>query len=354
MEKEKLLNVIGLMSGTSLDGVDLVLVTFYKDHSFELKYADTYEYSDDWLATLKSVSEIPKGHQKLKELDVLLGKYYADLILKFIKTYHLKDVHLISSHGHTVHHQPDIGYTLQVGCGKEICKCTNIKTVYNFREQDVLYGGQGAPLVPIGDELLFSTYDYCLNLGGFSNVSYQEKGVRKAFDICPVNTILNFYAEKLGHSYDAFGEIAASGCINHCLLKELNDVPFYVLETPKSLGIEFLKTEIHPIILKQNLSEKDVLRTFVEHIACQISNKIKKGTVLVTGGGAFNDFLMVRLQAVSPNVKFIIPSKLLINYKEALIFALLGKLKIENKPNCLASVTGAFKNHSSGIIANKL
>ncbi|MDO3693662.1 anhydro-N-acetylmuramic acid kinase [Wenyingzhuangia sp. chi5] len=344
--------IIGLMSGTSLDGVDLVYAEFSGVKKFKILEAETIPYSEYWRLRLKNIASYPRGHKELKSLDVELGRYFGELLLSFINRHKIKKVDLIASHGHTVHHQPEIGYTLQIGSGEEIFSKTNIKTIYNFREQDVLLGGQGAPLVPIGDQLLFSEYDYCLNLGGFSNVSYDENGVRKAFDICPVNTVLNFYANQLGFEYDKNGALSIKGKMNETLFSELNQLTFYQATTPKSLGIEFLQNEVYPILEKYKISERDILRTFVEHIAYQLTNKLKKGTVLITGGGAYHSFLISRIQQLNPSLTLVIPSKEIVEYKEALVFGLLGLLKNEGSINCLASVTGAKKDHASGVICN--
>jgi len=344
--------VLGLMSGTSLDGVDLVYVKFDKLNNFEILASETVSYSQKWFEILKDVASISAGDKRLQELDVALGTYFSELILAFIESYQILNLDLIASHGHTVHHQPELGYTLQIGCGKEIYKGTNIKTVYNFRVQDVLLKGQGAPLVPVGDEILFSDYDYCLNLGGFSNVSFVDKGVRKAFDICPVNIVLNYYSSQLGLAYDDKGILSRTGSVNFLLLEALNGLEFYKVKTPKSLGIEFVMDKIFPLVLKFKLELVDVLRTFVEHASIQIAQKIKKGSVLVTGGGAYHQFLIERISFHNRDIELIIPSKEIIEYKEALIFGLLGKLRVEEKVNCLSSVTGSIKDHSSGWVAS--
>lgn len=346
-------DVIGLMSGTSLDGLDIVYTKWYGDNQFEIVKSNTIAYNAYWLDQLKNISSYKKDDKELKLLDVALGKFFGEQIVDFIQKNNITHVDFIASHGHTVHHQPEIGYTLQIGCGKEIYKKTGIKTVYDFRTQDVAYGGQGAPLVPIGDQLLFSEYDYCLNLGGFSNVSFNDAGIRKAFDICPVNTVLNFYANKLGYEYDAEGVLSKKGIINEQLLLALNSLSFYKTEIPKSLGVEFLRREVYPLINEFDISEIDVMRTFVEHIACQLVKVLVQGSVLVTGGGAYHTFLIDRVKSLNPNLKIVIPSAELVEYKEALVFALLGKLRVENKVNCLSSVTGATKNHSAGQVCQR-
>ena len=342
--------VIGQMSGTSLDGVDLVYVIFNEEsnYDFEIKFAKTYSYSNKWRNKLKNAFYATSEEMTL--LHVEYGHYLGQLMNQFIKEFSIKNIDFIASHGHTIFHNPAKKYTLQIGSGASIASITNTKVVCDFRSQDVALGGQGAPLVPIGDLLLFSDYDYCLNLGGFANISFQENGERKAFDICPVNVVLNHYAEKLGFSFDKSGKQASNGTINYELLNTLNNLKFYKNSNPKSLGIEFVNSEIFPLIDKYFLSEKDVLRTFVEHIALKIAEKVNPTKkILVTGGGTYNLFLIDQIKKLS-KAELIIPSDLLINFKEALIFAFLGLLKIQGKNNCLKSVTGAKKDHSSGLI----
>ena len=341
---------IGLMSGTSLDGLDLVYVKFnnnsYKD--FQIIHADTIPYSEKWKIILQKSIEF--SADDLNDLDIKYGKFLAERVNEFIIKYSIKNIDFISSHGHTVLHQPEKGITLQIGNGQIISKITKQKVVCDFRTQDVKLGGQGAPLVPIGDELLFPEYDYCINLGGFSNISYREKNKRIAFDICPVNIVMNFYASKLGFQYDKNGDLASQGKINNQLLSKLNELDFYKKQYPKSLGLEWVQNEVYPLIDSMEKNHIHILRTLVEHIAIKISNIVdQNSSILFTGGGVFNSFLMNRISILSAN-KVIITSKKIINYKEALIFSLLGLLRIENKNNCLKSVTGANKDHSSGVI----
>ncbi|MCF6279333.1 MAG: anhydro-N-acetylmuramic acid kinase [Flavobacteriaceae bacterium] len=341
---------IGLMSGTSLDGVDLVYVSFEKkeNYSFKIIHSKTYFYTDDWKQKLQQAFN--QSEEKVSKIDIEYGKYLGTLINIFTVDYQIDTIEFIASHGHTIFHNPNEGITLQIGNGKIISKITNHKVVCDFRTQDVKLGGQGAPLVPIGDQLLFSEYRYCLNLGGFANISFEENYKRIAFDICPVNIVMNHYTQKLGLEYDDKGLLASEGKINHKLLNELNNLPFYIDDNPKSLGFEFIVDEIFPLIDNYNLLEKDVLRTFVEHVVIQISNKIKsKGKLLITGGGTFNTFLIDALRKRIPN-QIITPKKEIIDFKEALIFAFLGLLRVDNQVNCLKSVTGAKKDHSSGQI----
>lgn len=341
---------IGVMSGTSLDGIDLVYVKFdaFTRSSFAIIYAETIPYSSIWKDTLQKA--IHFSSDDLVILDSAYGAHLGNVIVGFIDKFRIQQIDFIASHGHTILHQPAKGITLQIGDGQTIANSTKQKVVCDFRTQDVQLGGQGAPLVPIGDELLFYDYDFCLNLGGFSNISYQKDGNRIAFDICPVNIVLNFYAQKLGCAYDASGKMASEGKINELLLTELNSLSFYQQKPPKSLGLEWVQEYIFPIIDRLETDISSILRTFVEHIAVQIGKIITNNpSVLVTGGGAFNCFLMQRIEHHAA-IKIELPSSKLINFKEALVFAFLGLLKIEGKVNCLRSVTGASKNHSSGKV----
>ena len=345
-------NVIGVMSGTSLDGVDLAYIKFnYSGHwTFEIFQSETISYSEKWLNKLKNAIHFNKT--ALEELNVAYTQLLATIISDFISKNNLTEIDAVCSHGHTILHQPQNGFTLQIGNLPLIRDLVNQTIVCDFRVQDVQLGGQGAPLVPIGDELLFSEYDYCLNLGGFSNVSFNENGNRIAFDISPVNTVLNFYANELGLPYDAAGNLAKLGNVKRDLLQKLNDLDFYKAPYPKSLGMEFVNAEIFPLIYSYSIDVKDKLRTFVEHIAVQISKICSKpnAKLFVTGGGAYNRFLIERLHNYLPTTEVVIPDDKTIQFKEALIFGFLGVLRLLNAINVLSSVTGASKNHSSGVV----
>ena len=346
-------NVIGLMSGTSLDGIDLVFASFFKKnntYSYKIVKAETVSYSLKWEEKLRNAFYMPE--YEINKLNEDYGVFLGEVINNFIKENSLKNIDFIASHGHTIFHKPEEGYTLQIGDGSKISQTTNLKVICDFRTQDVNFGGQGAPLVPIGDKLLFSEFDYCLNLGGFSNISFEKKGQRIAFDICPVNIVLNYYVKQLGFDFDDKGEISKSGTINSNLLNELNSNNFYILPVPKSLGFEFVEKEVIPLIDNYKLPIKDVLRTFIEHAAIKIAEQVENSItkkMLVTGGGAYNLFL-INLIKSKTKCELVIPNKNLIDFKEALIFAFLGVLKVNNQVNCLRSVTGATKNHSSGKI----
>lgn len=346
-------NIIGVMSGTSLDGVDLAHIHFGLSNgkwSFEILECETIPYSEKWVNRLKVA--VGFSEEELKTLNQEYTVLLASIIRNFIEKYNLQDLDAVCSHGHTILHQPHNGFTLQIGNLPEIAELVSQKVVCDFRVQDVKLGGQGAPLVPIGDRILFSDYDYCLNLGGFSNVSFEESNNRIAFDISPVNTVLNFYANQLGKDYDPEGSISRSGKSNKELLSELNALPFYHEKYPKSLGFEFVKETILPLIEKYSISIEDKMNTFSEHVAQQIALALtnKKGKLLVTGGGAYNDFLMERIRFHLPEMNVVVPDRKILEFKEALIFALLGVLKLRNEINVLASVTGAKHDHSSGMV----
>ncbi|CAA0142293.1 anhydro-N-acetylmuramic acid kinase [Tenacibaculum maritimum] len=348
--KREFTYTIGVMSGTSLDGIDLVYARFDKKDTayFEIIEAETIPYTKRWESDLRNAIFYSK--EKLDYLNLAYGGLLGAVIADFICKKKIIYIDFIASHGHTILHQPEKKKTLQIGDGQKIANITQKKVICDFRTQDVQLGGQGAPLVPIGDELLFFNYDYCMNLGGFANISYKKEEKRVAFDICPVNIVLNHYTRRLGLAYDDKGMIARSGKINKKLLQQLNSLTYYKKEAPKSLGLEWVQTNVFPMIDRLEENIPAILRTFVEHIGQQIGKIAHKNdTVLVTGGGVFNSFLIERIEFYSKE-RVVIPQKKLINYKEALIFAFLGLLRLDNQVNCLRSVTGAIKDHSSGVI----
>ena len=343
---------IGLMSGTSLDGLDICYVRFDDNQHFEILLAETIDYSSDWRTKLTEAFQY--SAMDLCQLDVEFGYFLGEQVKEFIHKNKIEKVDFVASHGQTIFHQPQKSFTLQIGNGAAIASRCQQKVVCDFRTQDVILGGQGAPLVPIGDELLFSNYDACLNLGGFSNISMNRNGKRIAFDICPINIVLNHYAKQLGFDFDKNGERAEQGHINIALVEELNLLNFYHQPFPKSLGFEWVMNEFLTIVDKYDISIEDKLRSCVEHFVIQIKNTFALydiNNVLITGGGVRNSFFINRLRELS-TVEIIIPTDNLIDFKEALIFAFLGYRRVHNEINCLASVTGASKDHSSGIIYN--
>ncbi|MBT5012337.1 MAG: anhydro-N-acetylmuramic acid kinase [Flavobacteriaceae bacterium] len=344
--------VIGLMSGTSLDGLDICFVSFKKSNysKYNIINSKTYSYNEKWIEKLKKSIFLNK--QELKKIDIEYGTLISNYLKEFISEFSIDKIDLISSHGHTVFHEPNKGKTLQIGDGKTINKIVKTDVVCDFRTQDVEYKGQGAPLVPIGDLHLFSNYKFCLNLGGFSNVSIKDNNKIKAFDICPVNTVLNHYSKKMGYTFDQDGVLSKKGTVNLDLLNQLNQMSFYNKLGPKSLGIEFVKSKVIPLIDSHILNPKDILRTYIEHISDQISKSIGSyfnDRILISGGGTYNNTLIDSIK-IKVKSKVIVPNSQIIDYKEALIFAYMGLLKSKEKINCLKSVTGAIKDHSSGKI----
>jgi anhydro-N-acetylmuramic acid kinase len=282
---KKTYKVIGVMSGTSLDGVDLahIIFTIKNDKwDFQILECETISYSSEWVNKLKIAVGFSDG--ELSELNQDYTLLLGQIIANFIEKHKIEDLDAVCSHGHTILHQPQNGFTLQIGNLPEIAKYTNQKVVCDFRVQDVEIGGQGAPLVPIGDRILFSDYDYCLNLGGFSNISFEQNGNRIAFDISPVNTVLNFYANQLGFDFDDKGQISKSGKLNPELLNELNALEYYKKSFPKSLGFEFVKEIVLPLIEKFQIPIEDKMKTFTEHIALQIGLSLphQNGKILAT------------------------------------------------------------------------
>ncbi len=341
--------VIGVMSGTSLDGLDIAFCEFWtaKSWQYRIHYAETISYTNEWKNKL-SKAHLLNGYELTelhKDYGILMGEY----IHAFIEKHRIKYIDLIASHGHTVFHQPDKQINLQIGNGAFISARTGISTVFDFRTLDIALGGQGAPLVPLGDELLFSEYTYCLNIGGISNISFKEYQKRVAFDVCPSNMVLNHLAQQKGLPYDKDGSLARRGKINQSLLLKLNQLSYYQKQYPKSLGREWVEREFLPLISAYPISIENKLATCTEHIAYQIGLCTQHtGNMLVTGGGAHNTFLVERIGKYS-KTKIIVPNNHIVDFKEALIFAFLGLLRWKGKINILSSVTGAKSDSISGV-----
>jgi anhydro-N-acetylmuramic acid kinase len=344
--------VIGLMSGTSLDGLDIACCEFVqsgKSWKFDIKAAATIQYSDS------VAEELGRAHlmqaEEFWRTHVAFGKFCGMEVKNFIAANKLKPL-LVSSHGHTIFHQPENGFTGQIGDGAQIAVQAGVPAVCDFRSTDLALGGQGAPLVPIGDTLLFSEYDACMNIGGIANISFTKKGKMIAFDICPANFVFNYYASKKGEKYDKNGELARSGKVYKTIQNRLDKMDYYHSQTHKSIGREWIEKNIIIQLDNTGLSIEDKQATALEHCAAQIAgvlnaNKIKK--LLVTGGGAYNTFLLERIKAHT-RCRLVIPDKKIIEYKEALIFAFLGLLRYQHTINTLSSVTGARKDSVGGAV----
>lgn len=360
---EKGVNIIGLMSGTSLDGLDMCYTRFWLERSgkpegewkYEIIRAEDESYPDELKRKLATAQSMNAEEYALLHSDY--GIYLGQRVRAFIERTGARP-HYIASHGSTVFHQPAIRFTAQIGSGAGIAAESGVDCICDFRTTDVALHGQGAPLVPIGDRHLFYEYDYCLNLGGFSNISSEaveerngkSVAIRVAYDISPVNYVLNHYTRSIGKDYDRDGLMARNGKICRELLERLNALDFYKMKGPKSLGREWVESQVLPLIDSYAISMEDKLSTFCEHVAMQIARHIKGGKVLLTGGGALNLYLVERMQANAPQCKYVVPDRQTVNFKEALIFAFLGALYVADMPNCMSSVTGAAYNCIGGAL----
>jgi len=333
---------LGIMSGTSLDGVDLALCRFAPDSQpkYHILKAETFPYPPEWEARLRASTTLTG--KDLIQLDRDVGRYFGELAQAFLVE--LNAEVCIASHGHTVYHSPSTGVTLQIGHGPSIREASGYPVVYDFRSADVAAGGQGAPLVPIADRDLFGEFDVCLNLGGFANATINVHGNLRAFDICACNTVLNDLANELDLPYDAGGQIAAKGTLLPELLTELNQLPLYGYSQKPSLGREFVEKDIEPILSRYRRQRvEDLLHTYVKHIGWQLHRALDGvgGNGLITGGGAFNTFMVEDIKANSPFIDWQTPNAETVSFKEALAFAYLGFLYHHNLPGNLSTVTGA-------------
>lgn len=354
----KTYKVIGIMSGSSMDGIDLALCSIKSEngtYTYSIDCAETYEYSETWRLRLSQLRRADA--LSYAKTDVFYGHYLGQLVRDFCEKNNLQP-DLVASHGHTAFHYPEEMITRQVGDGASLAAISKLPVVSDFRSMDVAKKGQGAPLVAIGDELFFSDYDFCLNLGGFANISGKIGPYRVSFDICPANILLNRVARDLELEYDKDGEIASRGTVHYPLLESLNAIDYYAMPFPKSLNRDWINTELWQIVKEGvKLSPENKMKTFVDHIGIQISKSLdylsskqaagKK--VLVTGGGAFNPVLMDHIRTHS-EAEFIVPDPMLVKYKEALIFALMGVLRVENKVNIYKTFTGAKSDSISGAL----
>lgn len=344
------------MSGTSLDGLDLAHCSFKKNSKWEYSINSVLDvkYPVNLIQKLKNPASL--SGKDLQRLDIEFGEFVGESINKFLKTANFK-TDLIASHGHTIFHEPSHGFTTQIGNGNVILSITGLPVVNDFRSYDVALGGEGAPLVPVGDRLLFPEFDFCLNLGGIANISFEQNKKRLAYDVVPFNILFNNLAEKLSKEYDDGGRLASKGRILEGLLEELNNLDYYKMDYPKSLDKSWIEDKIILIIDKHEASINDKLRTVSEHLSVQIFNAISgvatnsASKVLVTGGGAFNNFFIENLRnKLKPLASLVLPDENLIKFKEAMVFAFLGVLKMEGLTNILSSVTGASRDTCSGVI----
>ena len=349
---------LGLMSGTSRDGLDMAACRFREEQGrwqYEILAADTVPYDAERQQQLAGAMDLKAS--ALRELDVTFGAWMGTAAAAFIRKHQLR-VDYVASHGHTVYHQPAKGFTQQIGCGHSLFAVLGLPVIADFRQLDVRLGGQGAPLVPIGDRLLFADYDACLNLGGFANISFEQDGERIAFDIVPVGQVLNRLAAREGMVYDVDGALAASGSLIPAFAERLRAIPYLRREGPKSLGEEDVLQSYLPLL--DGSATADLLHTYVdfvaEEIAVVITKRLEKNgnreiMVLATGGGAWNSFLIEKIgYYCGRNAGLVLPEAELVNFKEAVVFALLGALRLSGQTNTLKSVTGASRDSSGGVI----
>ena len=345
------------MSGTSLDGLDLAYCHIWEEKEkwhFEIKNTSSVSYTSQMQTELKDAIHL--SAEDLLKLHNTYGTWLGEQALDFIDNNNL-EVDYIASHGHTSHHRPELGLTFQLGSGQHLANASGQKVVCDFRSNDLALGGQGAPLVPIGDRLFFSDYDFCLNLGGISNISFEVKDKRIAYDIGLANMILNYITRKINLDYDEDGQLARSGEINQSMLHRLNDLKYYLLPHPKSIGYEWFIEKVVPIVEETNDSVENLLHTSVQHICEKIAQQVKlnsdssKKRLFITGGGALNSLLIETLKAkLGTQIEVVVPERILIEFKEALVFALMSILRIEQRINVLRSVTGAKRDSSSGVV----
>ncbi|MBT0812051.1 anhydro-N-acetylmuramic acid kinase [Litoribacter ruber] len=352
MPTRKTYGIIGLMSGTSGDGLDIAYCEFERNQgwNYRIAKAKTAIFPTD-LGLKLSKSHL-LGAEDLRMLDVGFGKWMGEQVSIFCKAENIKPL-AVASHGHTVFHRPDQGNTFQIGNGWSLQESCALPVINDFRMRDVQLGGQGAPLVPIGDMLLFQEYDYCLNLGGIANISFETDGQRKAFDVSPFNLLLNHFSQKLGKPYDEGGQLAKKGNVDNPLLERLNNIPFYTSKNAKSLGREDIEEVFLPLLKAAGLAPKDTLATLNAHFVTQLAEAIPvkdQSRLLVTGGGAYNAYFIECLkEKLAPSIQVVVPDADVVEYKEALIFAFMGALHLRNEPNCLASVTGASRDNIGGV-----
>ncbi|GAB3650478.1 anhydro-N-acetylmuramic acid kinase [Echinicola sediminis] len=349
-------HILGLMSGTSGDGLDMAYarLVFDGQWSFTMLNATTMEFPLDLGARL-SKAHLLSGEQ-LCLLDREFGTWMGQCVKIFCEKEGLSP-DAVASHGHTVFHQPQKRLTTQIGCGWSLMQASGLAVINDFRTRDVLLGGQGAPLVPIGDHFLFPEYNLCLNLGGISNISMVTKGQRVAFDISPFNLLLNHFASKKGLAYDNGGQLARSGKVNALLLEKLNSLPFYTQQGAKSLGREDIETVFLPLLEQENDTSENILATLIAHYSFQIAKvclayeQSPDSKLLITGGGAYNDYFVEQLSALLVGkIETVVPEPEIVEFKEALIFAFLGALKLRNEVNTMASVTGASRDSCGGTL----
>ena len=353
-------NVIGLMSGSSLDGLDIAYVRLEEVRGkwdFEILHAECIAYSEEWVEALRNAAALP-GIDYLK-LDTRFGRLLGTGVNAFIARHGLEHkVHFIASHGHTVFHEPDNFTTAQLGNGAVIAALTGLPVINDLRAVDVALGGQGAPIVPVGDKLLFGDYDYLLNIGGISNISVKNGDGYVAFDVCPANQVLNRLAAREGLDMDEDGMLAAKGRVLPQLLALLAQDIFYTTAPPRSLSNSHAIAMATAVLEAGNADTTDLLATATTHIANEVERAIRlygggiKGKMLISGGGAMNKTLvkLISERVACLGIEAVVPDVNTVMYKEALVMALLGVLRWREEANVLCSVSGASRDSVGGAL----
>jgi anhydro-N-acetylmuramic acid kinase len=355
---------IGLMSGSSLDGLDIAYVEFEEvggKWTYQVIASECVSYDEDWHKRLANAKDL--SARNLHILDMQYGAFLGYQVNAFMEKYQLEyKVALIASHGHTIFHEPGVS-SVQIGHGAAIAAAIKLPVVSDLRSMDVALGGQGAPIVPMGEKILFPGVSYFLNIGGIANISYHDQIIHDAFDVCPANRVLNLLSAQVGQTYDNNGKLAASGNVNDELLRELNSLHYYREVYPKSLANDFGTEIVFPLILSYGLSTEDALATYVEHIATQVADAVRMicfertlrlsgDNMVISGGGALNEYLVQKIAAhLTPfSINVSIPDESTIHFKEAIIMALLGVLRWREEDTVMASVTGASRDSIGGAL----
>lgn len=357
--------VLGLMSGSSLDGLDIAFCEFIvedqKIFSWQLLQADTIPFSEMWQSRL---AHLP--HQSAlvyAQSHVYFGHYMGELVNQFLEKYSIQP-DFIASHGHTIFHYPEKRMTAQIGDGAALAAVTGCPVISDFRTQDIAINGEGAPLAPTADKHLLSGYDFYLNLGGIANVSCNVNGKFVSFDIGGANQIFDALARLVDLDYDDEGKIASAGKVVNELLSEVNSIDYFAQKYPKSLDNQWVVNNLVKKYMEYPESVENRMRTAVEQLAQQTVQDViqvienegfikQKYTMYPTGGGVFNTFLMQRMQELfleKMDLEIVLPEKEIIQFKEAILMGLLGVLRMENIPNCMSSVTGAKRDTIGGAV----
>ena len=342
------MNIAGLMSGSSLDGVDIAIIHFEENGyfpSWKVLHTTTIPFDQNILHHLVNVTQMT-GYE-LAVFDFQLGQYFGQCLQNFIQSIPTT-VDYISSHGHTVFHDPANGMTLQIGNGAAIAAATQLPVICQHRYMDIAFGGKGTPLVPIVEKYLYPDYDHFINLGGIANVSIHTKDTVIAYDSCPCNQVFNHYAQLLHHSFDDKGHLSRSGKVDQDLLMALEAIPFYHVSAPKSIDNSWIQSYVIPLMDSFDIAIVDRMATFTEHVSIQLHKAMSQDPCLVTGGGAYHDYLLERCR--QKGMQLVIPNDLQINFKESILMAYLGYLRILQLPATLPSVTGASQPTIAGVI----